>query len=286
MATQKIEVLGYTRTLVGDYIQNTKLSGLAYEMHDYTTLNEHLGVEAGVAPEKGTYPYLKYMVIGNKGHKMIEGPDGSPTFGDYGYKCTSTRLYGHLPFIVREINNDLTPGEQEKYALRVTKVYNGTTYVLYYARRIDFSNTRAVYKQLKQKDGQKETSSFTYTTDNMKAEPPRYDSNGTLLGTEVSLFTSATVTVTLTAEEIAEIINGYRIINNTTIAPVLSEIGLCTGVDKSVPLMGTNTYYNEVIACQVNIFISVGNSLRHDNNGLRFEFDLGSSEPMTASEEQ
>lgn len=286
MATSKIEVLGYKRTLIGDYIQNVKLPGIPYEMHEFTTLNEHFGVQAGIAPDKGVYPNLQYMVIGNKGHKIITGPDGSPAFGDYEYMCDQVTCYGHIPFIVREINNDITPGERERYALRVVKEYNGTTYVLYYARRIDLSNARAVFKCVRQKDGLKETESYTYTTDNMHAVPPRYDSNGTIIGTEVSLFTSTTITISFSAEEVADIIQGYRIINNTTVAPVLSEIGLCSGVDKSVPLIGTNIYYNEVIACQVNCFINTANSLRHDNNGLRFEFDLGSSEPMTAVENQ
>lgn len=283
---EKIEVLGYQRTLVGTYIQNVKFCGLPYEMHEHTTLNEVFGVQAGVAPEKTEYPMLRYLVIGNQGHKVVTGPDDSPTFADRGWFCTHTRLYGHLPFIMREVSNDLTPAEREKYCLRIVKAYNGINYAMYYGRRIDLGNARVVYKTMTQKDGQEDTNSFAYTAANADPKPPRYDTNGTIIGTKQSVFTSATVTVTLSAEEVSEIINGYRIIYDTTLAPILSEMGLCSGVDRTIPLTGTNTFYTEVIACQINCFIGAGNSLRHDNDGLRFEFDLGSSEPMLAVKEQ
>ena len=285
-ATNKIEVLGYKRTLIGDYIQSINWSQLPYVMDEFTTLNEVFNVQSGVAPDANLRPVMKYLVIGNKGNTYVIGPDNAYFPRDKEYGATQIQCYGHIPFIAREVKNDLAQADRKRYGLRTEKTINGVKYVFYWARRIDMSSV-TTSKRISTVNGTRPGGDeYKYTARNMEPKEISYNTDGTAIASKSTVFTSTPVTIELTAEDIAEIVSAYRLYNNSELTPTLSELGFCTGVDKEVAIPGTDQYYTEVLACQVNVFINTENSLRSANGGLTFDINLGSAEPLVTNEEQ
>ena len=115
-----------TRTVYGASVQTSLLLGLPFSFPEYSTLNQHLGIQKDTLPNIGDKPNLGYYVWGNRGHSMIIGADSIPLNEVVQHRATDAGLYGQLPFVLREVNQDLTTTERAKYVLRRQEERNGT----------------------------------------------------------------------------------------------------------------------------------------------------------------
>ncbi len=71
------QLIEYTRTIYGVYLQTVKTVGIPFEMIPNTTLNEKLNIQAGVKPTANETPFMRYLALGNLGHTTITAEDGS-----------------------------------------------------------------------------------------------------------------------------------------------------------------------------------------------------------------
>ena len=100
------------RTVYGAYLQTCSLLGLDVEIKPNSTLNQKFNLYPNEEFNNGQFPTVKYVTIGNGGHTASIGVDGIPLVNPVPHSPRHGALYNHLPFIIREVTNDLTPTER------------------------------------------------------------------------------------------------------------------------------------------------------------------------------
>lgn len=272
-----------TRTIYSAYLQTCMLLGRPVTILPGSTLNEKLGIQSNVMISADQVPRMRYAAIGNGGHRMVMGANGISRPEPIQHRSTDASLYNQLPFILRTVNNDLGPVEREKYALRRLEEHNGTSYVAYYLKRLDYLNVTAQMDYKTVTDGVTTTTPFVPNNSNLNPIPPDLANTGVNVTTGDYVSATAKVPFTLDVDEVEEVLNVSNIIYNDSGYAIISEIALCSGVDKIVSSSqgaGVGFNVNEVIGAQVVSFINGFFAMNFSNAGLNVIFDLGATEPM------
>lgn len=272
-----------TRSIYSAYLQSTQLSGLAFAMVPYTTLNEKFSVLAGVAPSQTDMPRLKYLAIGNGGHDLVVGAGGVAKIKPSQYKTTNAALYNHLPFALKLPEADFSDADRAKYGLRRLEAHNGTNYIAYYLRRIDFTSVQVGMNYHTVNSSGEVVTPFIPDSTNLNPVKPPLSSTGVNLVSGDYVSASAPVNISFSANDVAELINVAEIIYSDADYAIISELGLVSGVDKvaSSPGVGAGTVQqNEVICAQLCTMINVFYQLNFNNQGIEVDLDLGATEPL------
>lgn len=273
-----------TRTLWGADLQASLLLGLPYVPKDNTTLNEKFDIEAGaVYDASAVSPKLQYLAIGNQGHKIMTGAEGIQYTSPVNHRASDAALFNHIPFVLRTVDNDLTVSERANYALRRQETHNGVNYFAYYLKRMDLSGIVTELQKSVVLDGVSTTTPYAPTTDNLSPIPPETASEGVILSDGTFLSTSAILDLAFSASDVANLIEVATIMYENENMAVVSEVALCSGIDKTVtgPATGnTQINYVEAIAVQVATFITTYYAMAFSNQGFGFKVELGATEPL------
>lgn len=272
-----------TRTIYGSYLQTCLKLKVEHAILPFTTLNEKLGIQSGVVPAPGVYPTVGYYVWGNKGHQGQIGADGIPLVIAAQHRATDAALFNQLPFVLRAVNNDLTSVERANYGLRREETRGGATYAAYYLKRINKTNIVAEMQYRSNTNGTITTTPFVPTADNLSPTPVVIPEGGVTTLTGDYAIVSAQTDISLTAWEVAEMLNVAEIIYGDSNYAIVSELGICSGVDKVVtvtPSVGSPFNFNEVIAVQISTHIAVMNVLTSSNEGVTRLLDFGTNDPL------
>lgn len=273
-----------TRSLWGADLQTALALDLPYEPKENTTLNEKLGIEAGQALDpNGKKPAIRYLCIGNGGHKHMTGADGSPYTTPVNHRASDAALFKHLPFVLRGVNDDLSVSERSQYALRRMEVHNGVNYFAYYLKRMDLKNIYSELQYTTVIDGVSTTTPYTPNSDNLNPEQPEMPSTGVISTSGDYLSTSAIVPLFFTEQDVANLVEVAEIMYENPYMAVISEIGLCSGVDKVITGPGpgnTQINYKEAIGVQIATFITTHYSMSFSNKGFDLQLELGATEPL------
>lgn len=284
----KVLIKPVTNTIYGVDLQTCQLRGIPYPIRQNTTLNEKLNILPTVRHSADTYPRQKYFCIGNKGHKSSLGNGDVEITTPLQHKPTDSSLFGMLPFVVRELNNDLTPQQRERFALRQVKEFNGRNYIVYWLRRIDDVNTgtNLIYYTTRNNGVTVETTKREFvpsrTNQNPIPEPLRVVDTNSLDGDYVRC--ESVIQLRLTEWDLEEIINAANIVHGSYQYAIISEIGLVSAVDRTVtaesPNGATSFNYKEVVSAQINTFIATDFRPYFANSDVTLSLATGSSEPM------
>lgn len=272
-----------TRTVYGADLQNTLYFKLPYTFKENTTLNEKFGVQAGVVPAVGVIPTVNYYAIGNGGHRNSTGADGQPFTSPIQHSAEDAALYKHLPFIVREVSNDLDVVTRQKYAMRKEILVNGLPYIAYYLKRLDFTGVSTAMTHNTVVDGVTTTVPFVPTGANLNPVAPAIPPTGVVTTNGDFLATSAILRLDFSATDVAELINVATTLFDNELYAVISEIALVSGVDRVVTALdstGTQFNYNEAIVAQIVTHITRHYSVGSANGGFDFALELGATEPL------
>ena len=270
-----------TRTIYSSFLQTLTLLGLPFKMLTNTTLNELYSVQNGVSPL--TIPSLGYFAIGNGGHKMTIGANGIPLTNPVQHEATDAALYNGIPFVLRAINNDIDTVTQANYALRRIETHGGVQYIAYYLKRLPISSVTPDVVTVNVTNGVTTTNAFVPTSANLNPTPPVLNSSGVSIVTGDYVAAAASMNVTLSATEVTEIQNAANVIYGDPGYAIISEIALCSGVDKVVqsPIQNNAMInFNEAIAVQALSFINVYFALNSNTSGIDLLLDVGCSEPL------
>lgn len=270
------------RTVYSSYLQTCSLLNLPFELKANTTLNEKFNVQSKVAPTADQDPSLGYFAIGNGGHRYITGADGISVPEPVQHRATDAALFNHLPFVLREPQLDLTPAQRANYALRKQVTYNGKSYWAYYLKRFTRDNVKAAMEYRVVNNGVTVVSPFVPNASNLNPTPPDLSTSGVNVVTGDYVAATAKFELNLTAEDVVELLHAAEVIYDNDAYAIISEIALCTGVDKvvSVPGVSGNFNFNEAIAVQVATFCSIHSAVKFSQNGLQIVLDVGSAEPL------
>lgn len=311
-----------TRTVLGSQLQTERGLGLKHNVQEYTTLNQAISERTIISnlPEPLTkgmevlpdYDYqtdsdkifTQYLCIGNGGHKILAGstsanggfnssPGESNVTNAIPYTlpvphlATDTGLYHPIPFLVRPVTADLTIAERRDYALRRTIEKDGVLYAAYFARKINYSQVTPVANVTHVVDGESTTTELVYTMNNLRPSHPTEDVSYNASYANVS----ASVTVLWDEDQIQDIKDACRILYGSDNFAIISEIAICSGVEKPIaqkypntgvqtPTVVANNTFFEAVACQVVMHITTHIPISFADREYKLELDLGATEPL------
>jgi hypothetical protein len=272
-----------TRTIYGSALQSALYLNLPVPIKTNSTLNEKFGISAGVLPTIDNPPRARYFAIGNGGHKFTVGADGVPKPEPIQHRATDAACFHHIPFVMRLPDNDLSPTDRLKYALRRLEVWQGVQYVCYYLKRIDFTGVTVDMQFKTVSNGQETTTEFVPTADNLNPQPPVLSNTGVNLTDGNYVTADARIDLSLSAADCAELINVANVMYQDDRAAIISEAALVSAVDQQVQVAGpgNSTFaFLEAIAAQVTSFVNTFIPVNFLNNGTDILLDVGATEPL------
>lgn len=276
------------RTVYGAHIQTCQYLGKPVNIKPFTTLNEKHDITVQEVISETEIPKIGYLAIGNKGHKFTINGDGVAIPSIVQHRATDAALYNQLPFILRETVSDLTPAERAKYAHRKVITVNDVDYIAYYLKRIDTAsvipelNYRTVTTDPDTNTTTVVTETFTPNSSNLSPVAPVIANDSVTETTGDYITATAKITFSLSETDVQEILNACNIIYGDEAYAMISEIGICSGVDRIYELTynGVTSNYKEANFVQVTSFISTFISLPHSTDGINSILDVGSTEPL------
>lgn len=272
-----------TRTIYGSSLQTSLLMGLDFEIVPKSTLNEKFNIEAETPLPDGIIPNIKYFCIGNGGHRIKVGADSIPYTTPINHRGSDAALYNHLPFVLREVGDDLDLASRAKYGLRREESHNGVTYIAYYLKRLDVTGVQNTMVHTRVIDGVVTTTPFVPGNDNLNPTPPEMPNEGVISTNGDYLSSSAIITVNFSEDDVEELKNVCRVIYDNENRAAISEIGLCSGYDKTVVANSPNGQFNykEAIGVQVATFITTDYfPVGMTNRGFDLYIEAGATEPL------
>lgn len=271
------------RTVYSGFLQSCQLWGVPFKMIENTTLNEKFEILAGTAPTSQEMPRMIYLALGRGGHGFSVDGDGSPIPVPKQHKATDAAAFKHIPFVLREVNNDLTITQRTRYGLRREETHNGIRYYAYYLRRLslDGVSPSMLYKHVAE-DGTVSTRPFVPDSTNLNPTPPDLTPEGVNVLSGDYVTSSMLVNLTFTAADVKELLDASNIIYGARNKGVVSEVLLVSGVDKNIQVTSGTAQinFNEVICAQVCSFISSFYQLIYHTKGFEIVLDGGSTEPL------
>jgi hypothetical protein len=270
------------RTVYGAYLQTTQLLGLPLIIKPNSTLNEKFNIHSSIAVADSDKPAMRYIALGNGGHRMVTGTNGIGRPEVIQHVPRNAALYNHLPFVLRLPTEDLTPIERLKYRLRRLETHDGITYVAYYLKVLDLENVVPQLELRTVSDGVTTSTEFSPTLADLNPTPPAINSGGVLTTTGDYIAATGKVPFIFTATDVVEFLNVANIIYGDEGYAMISEVALCSGVDRVVTgdFNGVTTGYTDAIGVQVCNFISQFIHIPSNNAGIEYTYDVGSVEPL------
>lgn len=269
------------RTIYGNALMTAQFKNVKHVVQPNSTLNEKFGVlEATHADEN---PALGYYCIGNGGHHYdtAEGNMALPTTRYH--RARDAALFKHLPFVMRELDNDLDAVTRAKYAGRTIENFGGVDYYCYWLKRVPASSDPVeVSHNVTNLDGI-DTNPFIPGPEDLNPLPIEIPPEGVVPGTGETLSVSSDVVIdfdSIDAENLREV---CRIRFDNENFAIVSEIGLCSGEDKDytfTPAAGNPYSLLEAVDVQIAIHVSCLYPMAYSNEGFKLGIDIGASEPL------
>jgi len=270
------------RTIYGAYFQTCNLLGIDVNIKLNSTLNQKFDIYKDEVFLPGQQPIIKYMTIGNGGHKSTIGAEGIPLINPVPHSPRHAALYNHLPFIIREPSDDLSVAERAKYRLRTMKTFNGVQYVCYYARALDLIGVVPTTELRNVTNGIITATNFDPSIADLNPIKPNIPLNGNITSTGNSLAATAKLVFTMDRREIDELLHAVNIMYGDDNYAFISEMGLFAGADRTLmgDFNGTQIAYNEVIGATMVNFISTAIPAFAINTSIEQIVDIGATEPL------
>lgn len=279
-----MSIFNATKTIWCSYVEQHKFFTRPYTAPAYSTINEKMAIQHGVALPTDQAPEIKYMVIGRKGHKNVAGIADETITDTLHHRISDAVLFEHIPFVVRKTTDDLSAAERSKYRLRRLENFGGTNYYCYYALVVDVSSGGdPVIEHIDMTGGAPGVVTPFVPAAQQQNPVPVSMTNGvvnTSTGEHINVYTPLEVILDATA--IANIIDACKIIYNDERYAVISEVGICSGLDKDVTsTAGGNTVtYTEALAMTMCHAISARANLQHNSSSVTLKYRLASSQPL------
>lgn len=274
-------------TIFSSYLQTCEHLDVPFEILEHSTLNEKLGIQANAVLQQSERPGLRLLVIGNGGHRAVTGINGFPLTEVIDHQADHAALYNQTPFVLRTPDNDLTPAERTRYALRKDVTIDGRNYIAYYALRLNTDGVQVKVARTVVEDGISTTTDYETTTANLNPVPPTLPNSGTVSTSGEYLSTSAVLAVPFLERDATELLNVAKILYNDERYAVISEFGFCTSVDRNVQVETVNglTNFKEAIGVQIATFVAAHYEIIFNTKGFDFRIETGAVEPLLGAEQ-
>lgn len=271
-----------TRTIYSSHLSTCKMLNRPFTVLPNSTLNQKFNLHANELPATNEYPTLGYIGIGNKGASYEMTTSGYILTTPIPHLARDASLYNFIPFLVRDINDDISSTERLKYRLRVPLTINGTTYVAYYLRTLDIQNLIPTVELRNVQGKTITTTAFTPTQSDLAPTPPVLSTSNLNDPNGDYLVSTAKIAFALDQTDITNIMDACALLYGDPRYAVINEIAICTGVDKILQgsFGSATSNYTDTIATQVAAFISQYHALTANTTQVSILLDAGSVEPL------
>lgn len=265
------------------------------ELLKYMTLNEVYGILAdeSIGVKHGKDFVMGYFGIGIGGSRSI----GNDSFGledrqVYQHKATDFNAYHPIPFLIRELSNDIDPIQREMFRMRVVRPIGDKIYVMYFLKKINFDdfkpslkvgtrdpNTGAEnsYPYIPKKEDIQPTPGVLTTVDSIPLSDTYVNGNGKL-------------DLSLNVDDLNEVRNVCRILYGNANKAAINEMyvvhGIETKYDGEIDQGGTVNYSElQSAVCSFNITEAWARDA-NANTKMPWMFWYGNSLPMLIGQNQ
>ena len=278
-----------TPTLSAMRLAMALMTGSLIKYPEKSTLNEHFNLLANRIPDGAERATLKYLCIGNRGHVAQTESDGFTDFVPVGKVANASGMFNAVPFVLRELDNDLSDAQRKNYAFRTQVNINGRNYWAYYLKRIDM-RTVETNDYLITKQGSVQTVvDHVYTDNELFPKPielPEYDYDDDQRvdipdGRYVT--SNADIKIVFDEFDVQEYMNVTAIMRGSSRSSVISEIALASGIDgvaTGESATGSPFSYDEALGVQVLYYITLYSNLAITNENLNMTVKIGQSSPF------
>lgn len=270
------------RTIYASHLSNCMMLRRPFSVLPNSTLNQKFSLFKDELPAINEYPVLGYLGIGNKGATYESTDTGFILTNPVPHLPRDASLYNFIPFLVRDINDDISSTERLKYRLRVLIPIGNITYAAYYLRALTI-NDLIPSVELRNVDGETiTTKSFTPLQSDLAPSHPAISNANLNTANGDYLVSTSKINFTLNRNDVQEIMDACAILFGDPRYAVINEICMVSGIDKILQgtFGGTTSNYTEVIAAQVATFISQYHALTSNTTKVELELDVGSVEPL------
>jgi hypothetical protein len=240
------------RSGIGLPIVNAMLNNCPYEALPNSTLNQKYNILNGINNGLYNYPVINYFAIGAGDIETIVLPaTGTIKTRPKLHRATDAAPFKQRPFVARLLDEDLTDGEREMFALRRKETHRGKDYWVYYLCRLPTASIPP-------------TSEYYQVIDGVKTQPVAWNPNAsdldpigrTYSDTGVNIianeFISSTVPreINWTTFMKEEYLNVARVLFDNEEEAIINDIAIVAGLDKTVSVPnghGGNFMMKEVI---------------------------------------
>lgn len=275
-----------TRTAMASLLQTNLLNGDKHVPPAYTTLNELFQIAQNGVIGNDENPEFGYYAIGNRGHTSSVVGDDDVIINLYKHQPSDAACWQHIPFVLRQEANDLSADQRKNYGLRRMEQYNNKNYWAYYLKRIDTKSSVAKVQETTVTNGVPDTKDYVYDSSNLNPTRPITLPDEATTTAAQFLAVTKPVDVVFGDFDVAELLNVATVKYGTEQRAIISEIALCSGVDRTIQTTGAGgaqINFEEVLAAQVLTFISTYRQMTIDNRGFTMNLELGATEPLLTS---
>lgn len=285
--SSKLPSQGHTPTSLGILISGAKNTNQQVEILKNHTLNEKYGIHESeaIGIKEGKDFVLGWYGIGLNGSKCI----GTNEFGIEvrrinEHRATDNAPFYGIPFLAREISDDIDEETRKQYRLRVVRKIGTVTYVFYYLKAINFDYYQPSVK-LGYHDpvtGSNKEEAYTPQEGDLNPTPYELVSTDAVPATDWYTTATGTLNLTLEAKDLDELRNVCRIMFNDASVAALSEYYLVHGIDTVIAdglgPNGSAVRYNELVpACtSYQITENYGRDA-NTTNRMKIFFEYGNS---------
>lgn len=270
-----------TKTIYHTHLELQRSMPVDFTPMPYSTLNEKFGVGEDLLVPPGEYPAMQFIAIGRGGHRGRIASDGATLIDILQHDITDAALFEHLPFILREVDNDLSAAQRAKYGMRRVVEKNGKSYFAYYLKRVDMSQTYPDVKQITVTDGEVNTSDYTATPAQLSPTPLSLSNTQANMASGKHISVISALEVSLSEADVREIMDAVLVLYDDISYATISELATVTAyrTPYNSTAGGMNVTYEEAACAQIANHIPANISLQFTTNGIESLFSLGHTSP-------
>lgn len=247
-----------------------------------STLNQKFEVFSDLTPNVGEIPFSQYFAIGINGATVELGTNGlyKTVYREYSPRWCS--LLTHIPFILRKIDSDLSPSERINFRMRKILSYNGVQYVGYFLKKFDPELTSPLVMKLASTADAVDSVAWSPQLSDLNPVPFKVNPNEVIFTGDESLAVLKKLEFYLSPTDIKEVLNAVNIIYGDEGYANITEMGLVSGLDRTVnaTINGNPTSYTEAIYAQITDFIKTDISCPNSLLGSNTVIYCGTMDPL------
>lgn len=270
------------KTIYHSYLEAVRATGTPFTVMDFSTLNEGLNIEHGTAFPVTAIPEISFLCIGRGGHINATAAGGESITHVQQHKINSAALFDQIPFLVRETTNDISPTERQKYRLRKLEVFGGISYFVYYGLKVDLVAAAPNVDVLTTDMGVTTSAPYTPTAAQLQKDPVTLNNGVPVTSSGEHIAVSIPFVITLTKEDITNIIEAVTIARGSAALASISEVAVVSGIDLTITnnLGGVAATYTELIAAQIMNHLGANISLDNSSEQINFRLKLADTQVL------